>query len=55
MNSEKEVIYFELNNWFSGEHYPAEEPFTTWIGNDLNIYFDTRIFFFFIKNYEVCK
>lgn len=36
MNSEKEVIYFELNNWFSGEHYPAEEPFTTWIGNDLN-------------------
>lgn len=21
----------------------------------LNIYFDTRIFFFFIKNYEVCK
>lgn len=28
--SEK-LIYFELNNWFSGRDYPNEEPFTTWI------------------------
>lgn len=39
---EKEIVYFELNNWFAGEHYPAEEPFITWIGNDLNIYFDNE-------------
>lgn len=51
MNSEKEVIYFELNNWFSGEHYPAEEPFTTWIGNDLNIYFDNEDW---VKENKLC-
>lgn len=26
-----EIIYFELNNWFSGIDYPPEEPFETWI------------------------
>ena len=34
-----EYVYFELNNWFAGEHYPNEEPFKTWCGNDLNLYF----------------
>ena len=38
----KEIIYFELNNWFAGEHYPAEEPFLTWIGHDLNIHFNNE-------------
>lgn len=36
---EQQAVYFELNNWTPGEDYPAEEPFLTWIGNDLNIYF----------------
>ena len=27
----EEVIYFELNNWFSGRDYPAAEPFATWV------------------------
>jgi len=27
----KNAVYFELNNWYCGEHYPAEEPFLTWI------------------------
>lgn len=42
MNKEEKenIIYFELNNWASGENYPAEEPFTTWIENDSNIFFD---------------
>lgn len=39
---EKDIVYFELNNWFAGEHYPEEEPFTTWIGNDLSIYFNNE-------------
>ena len=27
----KNVIYFELNNWFGGRDYPDVEPFSTWI------------------------
>lgn len=34
-----ELIRFELNNWFEGEDYPDEEPFITWMCNDLNQYF----------------
>lgn len=22
MDKENEIVYFELNNWFAGEHYP---------------------------------
>lgn len=40
--TEKEIIYFELNNWFPGEHYPDEEPFTTWMGNDLCLAFNNE-------------
>ena len=36
-----EIIHFELNNWTPGKDYPAEEPFITWIGNDLNIHFNS--------------
>lgn len=39
---DNEVVYFELNNWFAGEHYPAEEPFLTWIGHDLSIHFNNE-------------
>lgn len=31
-----EVIYFELNNWFSGRDYPDAEPFLSWMNNDFN-------------------
>lgn len=34
-----ELIRFELNNWFEGRDYPDEEPFITWMCNDLNQYF----------------
>ena len=27
------VICFELNDWFSGQDYPPEEPFVSWIKN----------------------
>jgi hypothetical protein len=32
-----DIVYFELNNWFRGVDYPNDEPFITWIGNDLAI------------------
>ena len=35
-----DIVYFELNNWFGGIHYPDEEPFISWMENfkfeDLN-------------------
>lgn len=34
-----DVVYFELNNWFAGEDYPNDEPFLSWMRNDLNIKF----------------
>lgn len=27
----KKLVYFELNDWFSGRDYPNEEPFISWI------------------------
>lgn len=35
----EEIIYFELNNWFTGRDYPNAEPFTTWMGRDEALYF----------------
>lgn len=26
-----EIVYFELNNWFSGRDYPDAEPFLSWM------------------------
>lgn len=34
-----ELVRFELNNWFGGMDYPDEEPFITWMCDDLNQYF----------------
>lgn len=34
-----DLIRFELNNWFAGEDYPNDEPFLTWLNDDLNQYF----------------
>lgn len=36
----KDIIYFELNNWFSGRDYPDDEPFITWMRDDLHIKFE---------------
>ena len=30
----EEIIYFEINNWFSGENYPPIQPFYEWISNN---------------------
>lgn len=35
----EEIIYFELDNWFSGRDYPNAEPFNTWMGEDDCLYF----------------
>lgn len=51
MNKENYIVYFELNNWFPGKNYPAEEPFITWIGNDLNIYFNNEDW---VKENKLC-
>ena len=29
----EEIIYFELNNWFSGRDYPPYEPYESWVVN----------------------
>ena len=31
------IIYFELNNWFCGSDYPNDEPFVSWMSNDLQL------------------
>ena len=31
-----DIVYFELNNWFSGRDYPNAEPFLIWMKDDLN-------------------
>ena len=37
MSKDKEVVFFELNNWQRGKDYPNAEPFITWISDDFNI------------------
>lgn len=34
-----DIIYFELNNWFCGQDYPDDAPFTTWMCPDTDIKF----------------
>lgn len=46
-----EIIYFELNNWMSGTDYPNAEPFETWCGNDLNLYFNNEKW---VKENKLC-
>lgn len=46
-----DIVYFELNNWFAGEHYPDAEPFLSWLRNDLKIkFFDEA----WIKENKLC-
>lgn len=39
-----DVVYFELNNWECGKYYPEEEPFLTWMDDDLKLYFEDESF-----------
>lgn len=48
---DEKVVYFELNNWFRDEHYPDDEPFITWLGNDLNITFNNEDW---VKENKLC-
>ena len=34
----EELIYFELNNWCSGENYPDAEPFLTWMSGYVSVF-----------------
>ncbi len=36
------IIYFELNNCFCGEHYPDDQPFFDCMSNDLQLAFDNE-------------
>lgn len=51
MSDKPEVVYFELNNWFSGRDYPDAEPFNTWCGDDLHLQFDDKEF---VKEHRLC-
>ena len=42
----QDVIYFSVNNWFSGENYPPTKNFEKWLSDDFNQSF---------KNDEWCK
>lgn len=46
-----EVVYFELNNWFAGRHYPDEEPFLSWMRDDMNQFFLNEDW---VKENELC-
>ncbi len=36
----KDIVYFEFNNWTCGEDYPADQPYISWLGDDLDIKFN---------------
>lgn len=40
MEQKNQVVYFELNNWIRGRHFPDAEPFINWMGDDLNLAFN---------------
>ena len=46
-----DIVYFELNNWFAGRDYPDAEPFNTWCGDDMNLYFNNEDF---VKENKLC-
>ena len=46
-----DVVFFELNNWFAGRDYPNAEPFSTWCGNDMNLYFSNEKW---VKENKLC-
>ena len=50
-NNKTDVVYFELNNWFPGVHYPASEPFLSWMCDDLKIQFNDETW---VKENKLC-
>lgn len=36
----KDVVYFEVNNWFPGRDYPDAEPFHEWLNGDEDFFTD---------------
>ena len=34
-----DIMYFEVDNWFAGRDYPEDQPFLSWMSDDLNIQF----------------
>lgn len=36
VENKKDVVYFSVDNWFSGRDYPYDEQFIKWMGDDLN-------------------
>lgn len=47
----QEITYFELNDWIRGTGYPDEEPFISWIKNDIDIKFRDEDW---VKNNQLC-
>lgn len=37
--SSKDIVYFSVNNWNCGIHYPDTEIFRKWLGDDEDQYF----------------
>lgn len=46
-----DIVYFELNNWFAGNDYPYDEPFLSWMRNDLKIKFRNKEW---VKENKLC-
>ena len=46
-----EIVYFELNNWSAGRDYPNNEPFISWMCDDLNIKFNNEEW---VKENKLC-
>lgn len=44
------IVYFELNDWFSGRDYPNAEPFRTWMDDDVLQFCDKK----WVKENKLC-
>ena len=49
--NDNDIIYFELNNWFCGRDYPNDEPFKSWMSDDLHIKFNNEDW---VKENKLC-
>ena len=47
----KDIICFEVNNWTPGEDFPTEEPFLSWMADDLNLQFHDNAW---VKEQKIC-
>jgi hypothetical protein len=48
---ESNIVYFELNNWIKGKHYPNDEPFISWLSNNYAITFNNEKW---VKDNQLC-